>query len=141
MLQSKFYLLQGRAMKEILITNDDGFESEGLKKLIKMLKKEFKEAITYFQNALKIDSKNNEVRSNLAQAFASDQQFDNAKTTYLELLKLDSSNWNAFLELSKVCLAMGDSEGAEKYLVTIQEKAPDFRKDEVSSLLKSIEQN
>ncbi|MED7858357.1 5'/3'-nucleotidase SurE, partial [Campylobacter coli] len=29
-------------MKEILITNDDGFESEGLKKLIKMLKKEFK---------------------------------------------------------------------------------------------------
>ncbi|MEE6577097.1 5'/3'-nucleotidase SurE, partial [Campylobacter coli] len=28
-------------MKEILITNDDGFESEGLKKLIKMLKKEF----------------------------------------------------------------------------------------------------
>ena len=106
-----------------------------------MLKKEFKEAITYFQNALKIDSKNNEVRSNLAQAFASDQQFDNAKTTYLELLKLDSSNWNAFLELSKVCLAMGDSAGAEKYLVTIQEKAPDFRKDEVSSLLKSIEQN
>ena len=106
-----------------------------------LLKKEFKEAITYFQNALKIDSKNNEVRSNLAQAFASDQQFDNAKTTYLELLKLDSSNWNAFLELSKVCLAMGDSEGAEKYLVTLQEKAPDFRKDEVSSLLKSIEQN
>lgn len=46
MLQSKFYLLQGRAMKEILITNDDGFESEGLKKLIKMLKKEFKAKIT-----------------------------------------------------------------------------------------------
>lgn len=33
-------------MKEILITNDDGFESEGLKKLIKMLKKEFKAKIT-----------------------------------------------------------------------------------------------
>ncbi|KGI55781.1 5'/3'-nucleotidase SurE [Campylobacter sp. MIT 97-5078] len=33
-------------MKEILITNDDGFESEGLRKLIKMLKKEFKVKIT-----------------------------------------------------------------------------------------------
>lgn len=39
MLKSKFYLLQGKAMKEILITNDDGYESEGLKKLIKMLKR------------------------------------------------------------------------------------------------------
>ncbi|RTK16977.1 5'/3'-nucleotidase SurE, partial [Campylobacter jejuni] len=33
-------------MKEILITNDDGYESKGLKKLIKMLKKEFKAKIT-----------------------------------------------------------------------------------------------
>lgn len=33
-------------MKEILITNDDGFESEGLKKLVKMLKKELKAKIT-----------------------------------------------------------------------------------------------
>lgn len=29
-------------MKEILLTNDDGYESEGLRKLAKMLKKEFK---------------------------------------------------------------------------------------------------
>lgn len=33
-------------MKRILITNDDGYESEGLKKLVKMLKKEFKVKIT-----------------------------------------------------------------------------------------------
>lgn len=33
-------------MKRILITNDDGYESEGLKKLVKMLKKEFKAKIT-----------------------------------------------------------------------------------------------
>ncbi|HHP0356352.1 TPA: 5'/3'-nucleotidase SurE [Campylobacter lari subsp. concheus] len=33
-------------MKEILITNDDGYESEGLKKLIKMLRKYFKAKIT-----------------------------------------------------------------------------------------------
>ena len=33
-------------MKEILITNDDGFDSEGLTKLVKMLRKEFKAKIT-----------------------------------------------------------------------------------------------
>lgn len=33
-------------MKEILITNDDGYESKGLKKLVAMLKKEFKAKIT-----------------------------------------------------------------------------------------------
>ncbi|MCH5336605.1 MAG: 5'/3'-nucleotidase SurE [Campylobacter sp.] len=33
-------------MKEILVTNDDGFESEGLRKLVKMLRKEFKAKIT-----------------------------------------------------------------------------------------------
>lgn len=33
-------------MKEILVTNDDGYESEGLRKLVKMLRKEFKAKIT-----------------------------------------------------------------------------------------------
>lgn len=33
-------------MKEILITNDDGFESKGLKKLVKMLRREFNAKVT-----------------------------------------------------------------------------------------------
>ena len=101
-------------------------------------KKEYKNAILYFQNALKIDSKNNEVRSNLAQAFASDGQFDNAKTTYLELLKQDQSDWNAYVELGKVCMALNDNASAEKYFVYVQEKNPTFRKAEIESLLASI---
>ena len=101
-------------------------------------KKEYKNAILYFQNALKIDSKNNEVRSNLAQAFASDGQFDNAKTTYLELLKQDQSDWNAYVELGKVCMALNDNASAEKYLIYVQSKNPEFRKAEVESLLASI---
>ena len=101
-------------------------------------KKEYKNAILYFQNALKIDSKNNEVRSNLAQAFASDGQFDNAKTTYLELLKQDQSDWNAYVELGKVCMALNDNASAEKYLIYVQSKKTEFRKAEVESLLASI---
>lgn len=101
-------------------------------------KKEYKNAILYFQNALKLDSKNNEVRSNLAQAFASDSQFDNAKTTYLEVLKQDQSDWNAYVELGKVCMALNDNAAAEKYFVYVQEKNPTFRKAEIESLLASI---
>ena len=101
-------------------------------------KKEYKNAILYFQNALKLDSKNNEVRSNLAQAFASDSQFDNAKTTYLEVLKQDQSDWNAYVELGKVCMALNDNASAEKYFVYVQEKNPTFRKAEIESLLASI---
>ena len=101
-------------------------------------KKEYKNAILYFQNALKLDSKNNEVRSNLAQAFASDSQFDNAKTTYLEVLKQDQSDWNAYVELGKVCMALNDNTAAEKYFVYVQEKNPTFRKAEIESLLASI---
>lgn len=103
-----------------------------------LLKKDFTNSILYFQNALNIDSKNVDVRTNLAQAFAGNQQFDNAKTTYIELLKLDNSNWNAYVELGKVCMALNDNVSAEKYLLTVQTKAPDFRKDEVTTLLNSI---
>ena len=87
---------------------------------------------------MKLDSKNNEVRSNLAQAFASDSQFDNAKTTYLEVLKQDQSDWNAYVELGKVCMALNDNASAEKYLIYVQSKNPEFRKAEVESLLASI---
>lgn len=101
-------------------------------------KKEYKEAVVYFLNALAIDSRNNEVRMNLAQAYASDQQYDNAKTTFLDVLKQDQSNWAAYLELSKVCMTLNDNESAEKYLLTLQSRKPDYKKDEVSSLLSSI---
>ncbi len=102
---------------------------------------DYDNAVKYFQNALKIQPKNNEVRYNLGQAFASSKQFDNAKTIYVQVLQQDSSNWDAYIELAKVCMALGDNQSAEKYLTVVQIKNPSLRKSEVDSLLSSIKSN
>lgn len=105
-----------------------------------LVKEDYENAIKYFQNALKIDTKNNDVRYNLAQAFASSGQYDNAKTTYTQVLQQDANNVDAYIELGKVCMALSDNEGAEKYLTVAQIKGPTHRKAEVDSLLQSIKQ-
>mgnify|MGYP006381512333 CR=1 FL=1 len=61
-----------------------------------------------------------------------------AKGAALEVLKQDQSDWNAYVELGKVCMALNDNAAAEKYFVYVQEKNPTFRKAEIESLLASI---
>ena len=101
-------------------------------------KEDYANSIKYFQIALKLEPKNNEVRYNLAKAFASDRQFDNAQTTYKELLKQQNDNWDGYIELAKVTMALGDNAMAEKYLQVVQIKAPNHRKNEVEALLRSM---
>ena len=95
-------------------------------------------AIKYYQNALKLDSKNNAIRANLAKAYAQSGDYDYAKATYTELLKVDKENWDAYIELAKVCMQLDDNESAEKYLIYVQEKKPGYRKNEVKELLDSL---
>ena len=78
------------------------------------------------------------MRSNLAQTYASDGQFDNAKTTYTELIRRDGTNWDAYVELGKVCMSTGDVAGAERYLSEVQTKRPNHRRAEVTELLSAI---
>lgn len=101
-------------------------------------KEDYKNAILYFQNALRLDSNNNTVRKNLASAYAKNEDYDNAKTTYTELIKLDSKNWDAYLELAKVCMQLNDNTSAEKYLIYLQTKNPSFKANEVSNLLSNL---
>ncbi|MCQ2575678.1 MAG: tetratricopeptide repeat protein [Treponema sp.] len=103
-----------------------------------LLKEDYSNSIKFYQNALKIDSKNNAVRANLAKAYAKNSDYDNAKTTYTELLKYDKENWDAYIELGKVCMQLGDNTNAEKYFIYVQEKNSSYRAAEVSSLLSSL---
>lgn len=103
-----------------------------------LAKEDYSNAILYFQNAIKLDSKNNDVRYNLAKAYAQNKDYDNAKITYIELLKMDQKNWDAYIELAKVCMQLNDNEGAEKYLIYVQEKNPGYKTSEVASLLSSL---
>ena len=87
---------------------------------------------------MKLDSKNNSIRANLAKAYAQAGEYDYAKATYTELLKTDKENWDAYIELAKVCMQLNDNASAEKYLIYVQEKNPGYRKNEISGLLNTI---
>jgi len=102
------------------------------------LLEDYKNSVIHFQKALQLDSKNNAVRYNLAKAYAKDGDYGSAKSVYMELLKADAKNWDAYLELAKVCLQLNDNSGAEKYLVYLQEMNPSFKKNEVADLLANI---
>lgn len=102
-------------------------------------KEEYRSAIKYFQNALRIQPKNNEVRANLARTYAKNGDYDNAKTTYKELIKTDKKNWDAYLELSKVCMQLNENTEAEGYLIYIRDNNPAFNRSEVTNLLNAIQ--
>lgn len=100
-----------------------------------LAKKDYANAVTHFQNALKKSPKDQTVRFNLAQAYAGSGDFDNAKTTYLEILNADPKNYDSYIELSKVFIALKDTASAESYLKILQQKNPTYRKAEVDKLL------
>lgn len=100
-----------------------------------LVKKDYSNAITYFQNAIKKSPRDNTVRFNLAQAYSGAGDFNNAKTTYLEILNSDTSNWDTYIEVAKVYMALKDTANAEAYLKILQQKNPTYKKAEVDALL------
>lgn len=105
-----------------------------------LVKKDYNNAITYFQNAIKKSPKDNTVRFNLAQAYSGAGDFNNAKTTYLEILNADTSNWDTYIEVAKVFLALKDTANAEAYLKILRQKNPTYKKAEVDTLLAAAAQ-
>ena len=102
-----------------------------------LMKKDYPNAITYFQNAIRKSPRDNAVRFNLAQAYSGAGDFDNAKTTYLEILNSDTSNWDVYIEVAKVFIALKDTANAEAYLKILQQKNPTYKKAEVDVLLEA----
>lgn len=102
-----------------------------------LVKKDYSNAITYFQNAIKKSPRDNTVRFNLAQAYSGAGDFNNAKTTYLEILNSDTSNWDTYIEVAKVYMALKDTANAEAYLKILQQKNPTYKKAEVDALLEA----
>ena len=103
-------------------------------------KKEYQKAIDYYLQALKINSKDNQVRTNLAKAQAEAGQFENAKQTYIEVIQQKPDNYDAYIDLAKVCIALKDTISAEGYLTALQNKKPEYRTSEVKYLLETVRQ-
>ena len=104
------------------------------------MKKDYANAINYYLKAVKINPKDNKVRTNLAKAQAEAGEFDSAKVTYQEVIKQKPDNYDAYIELAKVCIALKDTASAEGYLQALQSKKPEYRTSEVKALLETVRQ-
>ena len=100
---------------------------------------DFANSVRFYKNALDIEPENLTVKENLAKSYTSAKDYKNARAVYEELVKKQQTEWPLFFELAKVCLAQGDGNGAEKYLLYLQSKAPDFKTSEVNGLLAELQ--
>lgn len=103
-----------------------------------LAKKDYQNAIAHFQNALKKSPKDQTVRFNLAKCYAEAGDFDNAKTCYVDIINADQKNYDSYIELAKVFIALKDTKSAGDYLSMLRQKNPAYRKAEVDSLLAAI---
>lgn len=100
-----------------------------------LAKKDYTNAITHFQNALKKSPKDQTVRFNLAKCYAEAGDYDNAKTCYVDIINADQNNYDSYIELAKVFIALKDTANAQSYLKILQQKSPTYKKAEVDKLL------
>jgi len=100
-----------------------------------LAKKDYSNAITHFQNALKKSPKDQTVRFNLAKCYAEAGDYDNAKTCYVDIINADQNNYDSYIELAKVFIALKDTANAQSYLKILQQKNPTYKKAEVDKLL------
>ena len=117
---------------------DKSFELENNLGSAYLAKKDYANAISRFQNALKQSPKDSAVRLNLAQAYSGAGDYDNAKTVYLEILNSNPQNYDAYIELAKVLVALKDTASAKSYLKILQQKNPTYKKAEVDGILSAI---
>lgn len=123
---------------QVYQNENSNFEANNNLGSVYLLKEEYRNAIKFFQNALRIQPKNNIVRANLAKAYAKNGDYDNAKTTYTDVIKYDKNDWDSYLELAKVCMQLNDNTNAEGYLIYIRDNNPSFKRAEVTNLLNAI---
>ena len=101
-------------------------------------KKDYPQAIKFYQSALRLQPKNDAVRANLAASYADAGQYKNAKAAYSDVLKQNANNYQAYIELAKVCISLQDTVSAQAYLQSLKEKNPSYKTAEVDSLLSQI---
>ena len=75
---------------------------------------------------------------NLANAYLENGDLDKSCEIYEKLILQDSQDWNSFVNLGKIYLQQGRVEESMKALLTVRNNAPDFRKQEVDSLIELL---
>ena len=112
----------------------DGFEVNNNLGTCYLLKKDYKNAVIHYEKASK-KSSDNEILKNLANAYLENGDLDKSCAVYEKLILQDSQDWNVFVNLGKIYLQQGRLEESMKALLTVKNNAPEFRKQEVDSLI------
>ena len=99
-----------------------------------LLKKDYKNAVIHYEKAAE-KSKNNEILNNLANAYLENGDLEKSCGIYENLVLQDNQDWNSFVNLGKIYLQQGRVEESLKALLTVKNNAPEFRKQEVDSLI------
>ena len=102
-------------------------------------KEDYNSAIKYLKVARGIEPGNSALSMNLAKAYSSSSQYAEAKSVYEDVIKKEPKNWDAYLELAKVCIQLGNFQDAKVYCIYLQDNNPSFKRDEVKNLLMSVE--
>ena len=76
--------------------------------VIHVREEKFKEAISYFKDALRFDHDNLNTRSNLAEAYLKANYKDKAETEYREILEIAPCHLDSLIGLGEVYAAMGE---------------------------------
>ena len=100
-----------------------------------VLKEDYKNAVIYLNNALESHPNDKVVKQNLASSFLKAEDYNQAEKIYLEIIEDEPNNWQAYLDISKVYIQLNQDDKAMVYLVYLQKNNPEFKKEEVESLL------
>jgi tetratricopeptide (TPR) repeat protein len=108
------------ALKKDEETNDDGPYVKSAKPktdlgILCMRRKQFKEAIEYFEAATKIDPDDLSLRSNLAEAYLRDDQLDDAEREFQRTLASAPDHIESKIGLGGVYVALGETGDPDMY--------------------------
>ncbi|MCX7656946.1 MAG: tetratricopeptide repeat protein, partial [Treponemataceae bacterium] len=75
----------------------------------------------------------------LARSYVGAGRFEKARDAYLELVKLDSNNWDALFELGKTYASLGDTANARQRLSDLLKRNPTYtRRGEAEKILAGL---
>ncbi|MEM5947998.1 tetratricopeptide repeat protein [Spirochaetia bacterium 38H-sp] len=102
-------------------------------------KKLYSESIKHYKAAIEANPADTLVRYNLALAHMDAKDLDSAAQVLEDLIKIDSTYWDAYYQLGKILISLGEKDGAKKILSTLLTKKPDYdKKAEIESLLSGL---
>ena len=88
----------------------------------------YDKAVEHYKKAVSAAPRDSVVRTNLARAYVSAGQLENARSVYQEVIKLDDKAWDAYFEGGQTCISLNDSAGAKAFLEALLSKNPSYSK-------------